>query len=1126
MSTESVRVSAKVLGSFDNTYTCELEIDRYESEVIDSNCDCSHSYDCQHLTALIFFLELRLNELIVSYSKEADLQENEIDEDERELLIETIKKAETKEEKRQGAQFQKELEEEYIHASRLLSESPFFLPKIGDVEDSAQIMLIFHELEKVQGKFKGVEVQASLRLPYRSKPLHIANLKQFLDAVRYREPIELSARTHLFATRSFGTEGGQLLRMLLDAIQFNVKEDRPQKMGFVPAETFGMLLARAFEMATSTNKNALGLTKDFENLALPCLYLGSLEEPIRVSSHLTTVCFRLEYLKSPAEKLFLLPQVSVNDEMTIKLDDAVLLECAKPGIVYDNTYYRFHSNLRRSHLRNLEILRDMAIPKPLFGTFAENAMETLSRYAKVENLGVIDSFVTLPFVEDVRAVCQINYLDGELEADLAFCYGKAKIPSIPEKVEIEHIQQFVTEEGILARNLTEERELIKSLFQGFMVNDDQGTYVAKTDKKVIEFMTEVVPAMQGRVDFKCPQNLLDRFIYDDTSFTLKVKESEQIDQYEIDLKVKGPLKGVSLDLLWDCISSGKSYIELSPRNGRSASRRDASSSNQKILVLDLNTLSAVVRIFDEIGLKVLDNVVEIRPLWSLANLSHEMCKELPIKFSMSRALKEVQKQMLGEKALEASPIPESIQASLRSYQCEGVNWLERLRRMHLSGILADDMGLGKTLQAIIAVTQKVQADSESTSIVVCPTSLIYNWEEEFHKFNPNIRVLPIDGTPSQRKKLLATIADYHVVVTSYSLLQKDIEIYKQTNFSYAILDEAQQIKNRGTRNAKSVKMILAQHRLILTGTPIENSLEELWSLFDFLMPGLLSSYDRFVEKYIRGTTNLPGSGMEQLRRKVAPFILRRMKQDVLDDLPPVSEIVYHCHLSETQKELYRSYADSAREELSRLVQKEGFDRVQIHVLATLTRLKQICCHPAIFAKERPEEGDSAKYDMLLELVPSLIEGGHKTVLFSQYTQMLKIMRNDFEKMGIRFSYLDGSSKNRQQIVRNFNEDEEVSIFLVSLKAGGSGLNLASADTVIHFDMWWNPAVENQATDRVHRIGQKRSVSAYKLVTLGTIEEKILELQNRKKELVKQVVGCDDEAISKLTWEEVLELLQT
>ncbi|MEI8330033.1 MAG: DEAD/DEAH box helicase, partial [Chlamydiia bacterium] len=284
--------------------------------------------------------------------------------------------------------------------------------------------------------------------------------------------------------------------------------------------------------------------------------------------------------------------------------------------------------------------------------------------------------------------------------------------------------------------------------------------------------------------------------------------------------------------------------------------------------------------------------------------------------------------------------------------------------------------------------------------------------------------------------------------------------------------------------------------------------------------------ERFMERYIRVSGAELQKNLEYLRKKVAPFILRRMKVDVLDDLPPILDLVYHCPLSPVQQELYTSYAQSARDELVKLVERDGFDRVQIHVLATLTRLKQICCHPAIFAKEKAEPGDSAKYDMLLDLLQTLIEGRHKTVIFSQYTRMLQIMKEDFLQKGITFSYLDGSSKNRLEVVNEFNQDPNISVFLVSLKAGGTGLNLVGADTVIHYDMWWNPAVENQATDRVHRMGQKSNVSAYKLITLGTIEEKIAEMQKRKKGLVKKVVSCDDEAIAKLTWEDVLELLKT
>ena len=413
----------------------------------------------------------------------------------------------------------------------------------------------------------------------------------------------------------------------------------------------------------------------------------------------------------------------------------------------------------------------------------------------------------------------------------------------------------------------------------------------------------------------------------------------------------------------------------------------------------------------------------------------------------------------------------------------------------------------------------------SQCLIVCPTSLVDNWKEEFLVFQPNLRVTVVNGSPLERKKKLQDAKSWDVLITSYGLVQKDVELYEQQSFGYLILDEAQHIKNRETRNARSVKRISARHKLILTGTPLENSLEDLWSLFDFLMPGLLGTFDCFVNTFLRAQTKDSVAPLETLKKKITPFVLRRMKIDVLDDLPPISHIVYHCHLTPKQQELYQSYAKTACENLMKLVEKEGFEKVRIHVLATLTRLKQICCHPAIFAKDAAEPEDSAKYEMLLDLIGGLIESKHRTVIFSQYTRMLSIIRDDLKKMNAKFCYLDGSSKNRLSIVKQFNENQDIPIFLVSLKAGGSGLNLVGADTVIHYDMWWNPAVENQATDRVWRLGQKLAVSSYKLITLGTIEEKILQMQNVKKEL-SELVQTDEDMMSKLTWEEVLSLLRT
>lgn len=1130
----SVRLSCRVTGSFDHVYQCEIEIDRRNSTTMDSDCDCSYKYDCQHIASVLFYLEEHFDALLIAYSKENSVETSEdVDEKDREILRKSIKEAESKEKARRGKICQKELLQEYVNSSNVLGLSPFFHFEEDPPCDTAELAIIFtNPFPHPQNNQPYVpEVFLALRLPFRSKPLNIPNAKEFLDSVRYCEPIYIGSKNYFFTLDSFEAESRSILKLVLDNAHFvDSTEERNLRLAQFDVEAFGGILAHAHEVAMTRSSTRIS-KEDPENSrrSLPCLYNMTLEEPLRFSNSHSILNFELEFLNAGAPKILLSPSIVLDNSERIGLEEARFFACAKPGMIHNNVYYRFPPFIRRKHLRSIHVIRDITIPEPLFGTFVENSLPELLHYAEVSNREIIERFVTLPYVGELKAECDINYLNGELEASLFFIYDKIKVPASSSKLTLNDILPFVTPQGILARNLTEEQRILKDLFQDFVLDNSGSFYAAKSDKRIVEFMTEVIPRNQHRVKFNCPQNLLEQFVYDDTRFELRLSETDRIDFYRVDLTVSGHLNGVSFDLLWECLSSRRAFIELSRSKPakKKTNAEGAHTKSHKILALNLEKLAQILQLFDEIGVSELTDHTELRPLWSLSSIHPEQFEGLPIEFSMSEKLKEIQQQMLGNHPVaEPTPIPEVITAQPRSYQIDGVFWLERLRRMHLSGILADDMGLGKTLQAIIAVTQHKEVQQEAKTLVVCPTSLVYNWKEEFHKFNPKLTILPVDGTPSQRKKLLSAYTKYDVIITSYSLLQKDVEFYKTILFSYVVLDEAQHIKNRSTRNAKSVKMIQGMHRLILTGTPIENSLDELWSLFDFLMPGLLSSYDRFVEKYVRSSGATHSKNMEILRKKVNPFILRRMKKDVLSELPPVSEIIYRCHLSELQRELYRSYAKSAREELSQLVHKEGFDRIQIHVLATLTRLKQICCHPAIFAKDKAEAGDSVKYDMLLELLQTLIEGNHKTVVFSQYTRMLKIMVDDLQKLGIKFEYLDGSSKNRLDIVKRFNENEQTSVFLVSLKAGGTGLNLTGADTVIHYDMWWNPAVENQATDRVHRLGQKRSVSACKLITLDTIEEKIMDLQERKKSINQKIIDCDEDVIEKLTWEEVLELLQT
>lgn len=1135
-----LRISGEITGSYQHTYRCELELDRTSSTILDGTCTCSQKFDCQHLAAILAYLEDHSERLLSRYTQSAQQGTGDAN------GIKVVKNR---------SKLDRELLKEYAAAAEVLATNPFFMPVASYDRPSADLLLAYHVHNAKEASdparhapARFVEVQLAIRLPGRSKPIQIRHLREFLDSLRYAQPMLLLGQRMIFEevqfeppssliatalTRflTFPTSGAQTLesRMQASFASSGLVKERMQRSGLIPLEVFAELLADLYAwLCEQPHLHQVGEGEEENLLQLPGIFQGGFDHPALCCRHPAHVALQVDQLALDTPKLILKPYLRLQQALK-RVSEVELLHGKKPGALAEGIYYRFHRELTSAHLRLVHALDATVIPLPLIGTFIENSLPELQRVAQLINPEHAENFATLPFSGMLKARCQVCYMDGKLEAQLFFRYDEVEIPAISTQLKGEDLSQFVTPEGILARDLSGEQALIDTLFHDFICEAHQGVYLAKSDKKVIEFMTEIVPSHRHLVDFELPQNLLDQFLYDDTDLQLRAEPGKSISAYEIHMQITGPLEGAELEQLLDCLLTDRCYLEIdSPGAAIKVGRTHGGLRQKKLVVLNLRKLAPLVDFLDDLAIKDLRSGVHLSPLWTLTQLDATGLPAGIASLQIDEHLLDLQQQMRGQVPHEPQKIPPSIRVDLRPYQLEGIGWLGRLRAMRLGGILADDMGLGKTLQSIVALLQMREQSPQSPSLVVCPTSLLYNWKEEISKFAPHLKVLVVDGAPVQRKKLLVRAASNAVVITSYTLLQKDIEQYQLINFGYAILDEAQHIKNRSTRNAKAVKLVNAPHKLILTGTPVENNLQELWSLFDFLMPGLLGSYERFIQKYFRGGNRWQPFqvDMEKLKQKVMPFILRRMKADVLKELPPVTEIVYHCTLSESQRDLYRSYAESARKELTSLVKKEGFESVQIHVLATLTRLKQICCHPGIVAKQQFSSGDSAKYQMFVELVENLIDSGHKAVVFSQYTKMLQIIKEDFTERGIPFLYLDGSSKNRMQLVHRFNEDHKIPIFLVSLKAGGTGLNLTGADTVVHYDMWWNPAVENQATDRVHRLGQNRSVSSYKLVTLGTIEEKIVELQNRKRGLAKQVVTTDDEAIAKLTWDEVLELLKT
>ncbi len=469
-------------------------------------------------------------------------------------------------------------------------------------------------------------------------------------------------------------------------------------------------------------------------------------------------------------------------------------------------------------------------------------------------------------------------------------------------------------------------------------------------------------------------------------------------------------------------------------------------------------------------------------------------------------------------------VPKVLEGVMRDYQKTGFKWLKTMASYGFGGILADEMGLGKTLQTIAFIISEYEKKPQP-SLIIVPTSLLFNWQAEFEKFAPGYKVKVVCGMPDERRELLNDVDDCAAVITSYGMIRRDINMYLLRTWSYCFIDEAQHIKNPNTVNARAVKRVKADGYFAITGTPIENNLTELWSIFDFIMPGYLFSRSKYRKVYeVPIMKKNSDDHIKSLLEHTSPFIMRRLKSGVMQELPEKIETYMLTDLEAEQRLLYQAYAYKAREEIRSLTAEKGFEKSRIEILARITRLRQLCCHPGLFIENY--EGGSGKLNALLELVEDGTLSGRRMLIFSQFTSMLEIIAGMLREIGITYFYLDGSVKSGERIhmCNAFNEGQR-DVFLISLKAGGTGLNLVGADTVIHYDPWWNPAVEDQATDRAHRIGQTKAVQVIKLVAKGTIEEKIRTLKEKKQELISTVLREGTANISAMTLEEIQELFE-
>ena len=657
---------------------------------------------------------------------------------------------------------------------------------------------------------------------------------------------------------------------------------------------------------------------------------------------------------------------------------------------------------------------------------------------------------------------------------------------------------------ILCRNIEAERMALGELTRfGFTGPDSSGYYVLRGERAILAFFGEGYPALAAQWDVSMGSR-----------FSHVTAEIERITP-----KV-------------EIIGSGEQWFDLQFDLSTGSGERFSAAEVQRLLQLGQNHVrlkSGKVAVFNTALLDDFQTVLRdcnpqqrqpgsYRIGKAHAGYLESAAAEAGFSVNAGASWRQWARSQQGKAELEPVALGD-LEGVLRAYQKYGVSWLSFLGSNGLGGILADDMGLGKTLQALAFLRTL-----PGPALVVCPSSLVFNWLREAERFTPERKVLVIEG--SRRAKLFAEIPKADLVITSYPLLRRDAQKYRSMEFSSVILDEAQHIKNPDTQNAQAAGMLRAARKFILTGTPVENSVRDIWSLMHFVMPGYLGDRDDFRERYeLPIARQNDKEALSRLSKRLRPFLLRRRKQEVAKDLPQKLENVAYCELTEAQKEVYAALLQGARAQVEEASgQNQG--RARMLMLTALLRLRQASCDLRLLDKAGAEsaKADSGKVELFNELLNEAIDGGHRVLVFSQFVSMLSLLRRELEEQGIAYCYLDGQTRERMAEVDRF-QNGEIPVFLISLKAGGVGLNLTAADTVIHFDPWWNPAVEAQATDRAHRIGQTQVVTAYKLIARGTVEEKILNLQRKKREMIDATIENEEPMMEGLTMEDIRGLLE-
>jgi len=683
---------------------------------------------------------------------------------------------------------------------------------------------------------------------------------------------------------------------------------------------------------------------------------------------------------------------------------------------------------------------------------------------------------------------------------IAFLYDKYEIKPYPfEEISI---KETASGEVRIIRDNSFEKEVIEDICKyGF--KDLENSFVANDIENWKQFLDDID---------KLEQKYIIEFVDFDLEFNdyseIMVESEDETSWFSLSFEVKiGRKKYPLLPIIVPILKKVKTLDEL-------PEEITVPYENNKYITFKTKEIKPILKTIFELIDKVKDNSLKIAPFEA-----HMIDFDEDVKWKGKKELLRLSKQLKNFEGIKEVTPPKGLTITLRDYQKFGLNWLMFLRDFRFGGILADDMGLGKTIQTLsLLLRLKEGRKLKKPVLIIVPTSLLGNWKAEIEKFTPTLKYISIYGTDRGAK--FREIGKYDIVFTTYNLIVKDFEIYEKHQFEYIILDEAQKIKNPNTKSTQLIKQLNSNYKLALSGTPIENHLGELWSIFSFVMPGFLGSLKTFKQAFQNPIEKEKDMEVrKKLNKKVNPFILRRTKEKVLNELPDKVEIVKYAEFSEEEVKLYESIRVIMDKKVRDAIAQNGLNRSQILVLDALLKLRQVCCHPSLVKIDEAKKiKTSSKLEMFLELVDELIAEGRKILVFSQFTSMISIIEEELSKREIKYSKLTGSTKNRDEVIEEFKTKSD--IFLISLKAGGVGLNLTEADTVIHYDPWWNVAAQNQATDRAYRIGQDKNVFVYKLVVRNSIEEKILELQKRKASL-----AAIYEEDSKIEAKELLDLLK-